>query len=217
MPKIPAVCSQCGKSFSSPIKVAENPEASARLINNTVGPCPHCGGSGRIPDGWYMCIGTTLAWVRQTNATREQLLRIRQSLTDLLQRKATPSEIHNTIERDAPGLLKIFANQTNRFEVYAIIGLLIAVLGYVDSRTPDRGHAPDVDANEVIEGVTRGVDREGDKEHAGNLSEEPRVVREKRNKPQSRAQLDTKKSQAKKTKKARKAKKRQRKQGRQSR
>lgn len=48
---LPAICQNCGRWFSAGIRVSNAREMT--FVGNTAGPCPVCGGMGRIPDGTF--------------------------------------------------------------------------------------------------------------------------------------------------------------------
>lgn len=58
MPSILAFCDTYGTVFSSGIFV-ENP-TNMSFAGNRLGPCPHCGGMGHVPDGVFNFIGNTI-------------------------------------------------------------------------------------------------------------------------------------------------------------
>jgi hypothetical protein len=49
MPPLPAVCDACGTVWPAPINVTR----TASISNVRVSPCPSCGSTGSIPDGFY--------------------------------------------------------------------------------------------------------------------------------------------------------------------
>ncbi len=63
MTPIPVVCDSCKRLWvtESLFGVAEGGTASVSMENVSVSPCPHCGGTGQVPDGLYEL---------QSNATR---------------------------------------------------------------------------------------------------------------------------------------------------
>jgi hypothetical protein len=58
MPMMPAICETCNATFPSGFFFSNATEIY--LEGNTAGPCPKCGGMGRIPDGLYDFVGSSI-------------------------------------------------------------------------------------------------------------------------------------------------------------
>jgi hypothetical protein len=102
MATLPVICENCGRLFGAPnlIGVAGGGQATVQLTDVRYGPCPHCGGVGRIPDGLYEIAEDA---VRQLSGVpREQLLRLQALLARAQEHGATPEGLAREIEAEAP-------------------------------------------------------------------------------------------------------------------
>jgi hypothetical protein len=150
MPLVPAVCDNCGRLFSSGIELI-NSEVS--FVDSGAGPCPHCGGNGRILSGVYNTLGETLSiLIDPTNPGRAPgFLEVLKQIRD---QNASPEEVRETIKRVEPqlrGLLTFLRDRENRKEVYIVIGLLIALLTlYLKGER----RCPPTQINNLVEKVT---------------------------------------------------------------
>src|SRR5687768_4285772 len=98
MPQIPAVCGTCGTMFPSGIVMGEG--ASATFVGNTAGPCPNCGGMGRIPDGLWEA--TRDATLTLSQLTRNELTELRVVIEEARARGASTEEIRREVEERVP-------------------------------------------------------------------------------------------------------------------
>lgn len=127
MPHLPAICDRCGVMFPSGF-VIEN-AINITLSGNQSGPCPACGGMGHIPDGLYNFIGNSIELLQGPTRTVTELQRLAAALRDARARKSDVAEIQKTLT-DASSELQSIADilPKNRTELYAFLGLLIAVI-----------------------------------------------------------------------------------------
>jgi hypothetical protein len=77
------------------------------MVGNTVGPCPVCGGIGEIPDGVYDFVGDTIRVVATSGYSRDQLQRLADLIAQARVAGASPREVVQQIEREAPELSEV--------------------------------------------------------------------------------------------------------------
>jgi hypothetical protein len=159
---LPAVCGTCGTIFPSGFAIAGGPHY---FSNTLAGPCPGCGGMGRVPDGVFDSNRPDLIAVLKAMAdlgsihnlermvgllaaaSKDDLLAIRQALAiDTPGRSA--DQVAQDIQRaapDLPGAAALIRNRDNRLELatwltllVTIISLLIAVKASHQEITPQR-------------------------------------------------------------------------------
>ena len=106
---IPAICNKCGTIFPSGFAIGEAARSTA-MEGNTSGPCPECGGMGRIPNGMYDGIaGGVRALLRdprdvqalQDFARRIDDLRTRDAPAEEIERElaSAPAEVRGIIDK----------------------------------------------------------------------------------------------------------------------
>jgi hypothetical protein len=162
MVNMPAVCGACGTIFPSGFTIAGG---AYYLSGNQAGPCPGCGGMGRIPDGVIDLtrpdvVAALRAMVDLGNlhhlrrmigllsaASKDELLAIRRALTiDAAER--SEDQVVQDVQRAAPGLANaegLIRNRDNRMELAAwlavlasIVSIMIAVMTAHQEVTPPR-------------------------------------------------------------------------------
>lgn len=106
MPAVPAICRTCGAVFSAP-NIFGGDALNVTMIGNTVGPCPHCGGVGEIPDGVYDFVGDTIRIVASSGYSRQQLERLAALVAQAREARAPAAEVVATLEREAPELSEL--------------------------------------------------------------------------------------------------------------
>ncbi|MBV9388599.1 MAG: hypothetical protein JOZ78_19425 [Chroococcidiopsidaceae cyanobacterium CP_BM_ER_R8_30] len=84
---IPAICNRCNNFFPGD-SISEN-STNVTFEDKIAGPCPRCGGSGRVPDGVYNFFERTIELVQGPKSTVADLKR----LAEKLQQTGTPIEI----------------------------------------------------------------------------------------------------------------------------
>jgi hypothetical protein len=84
---IPAVCNDCKNFFPGDV-VSEN-STNVIFDNKTAGPCPRCGGTGRVPDGVYNFFDNVIELVSGPDSTVAEL----QRLAEKLKQTGTPIEV----------------------------------------------------------------------------------------------------------------------------
>jgi hypothetical protein len=129
MPLVPAVCNNCGRVFSSGFELIDCTDISFSGIG--VGPCPHCGGNGKILDASYTTFGDSLRIL--FNRSSKDLDVLLSALKAAQARQATSEEVQAVVEEHAPELtnwLKKILPQ-NQAQWFAFLSLLIAAITFV--------------------------------------------------------------------------------------
>jgi hypothetical protein len=159
---LPAVCGVCGTIFPSGFVISGGRNY---FSGNTAGPCPGCGGIGRIPDGLIdLSRSDVVAALRAMGAlgnidnlrrmvgllsaaSMDELIAIRQALTvDTAGR--SEDQVVQDVQRAAPRLASVpglIRNRDSRMELVtwlmlltAIIAIVIAVKSNHQEVTPSR-------------------------------------------------------------------------------
>jgi hypothetical protein len=129
MPMIPAFCTRCDAIFASGIFAANG--INFTFVGNTAGPCPKCGGMGRIPDGVYNFIDQTIHLVSGPATTIRDLQRLVQLLENARAQKDSGEEIARKIEKEVPQLASVRdLLPKTRTELYAFITLFLVIVGW---------------------------------------------------------------------------------------
>lgn len=126
---------------------------------NLVTSCPCCGQTfdAAPGDGTYSTIGGRLIKVAEylAHAQRSEVLELRARLERLEAERDDPSAVDTLaligVEAPSGGW---FANQSNRDEVYKVIGILLVIIGLYLTRRPDSGMSP-ADVEKMIRDVLR--------------------------------------------------------------
>ena len=124
MPELPAFCQECGAVFSSGI-VIDN-ASNVTLAGNTAGPCPECGGTGRIPDGVFNFVDGAIEVISAPEYSLEQLRRLVALIEEASQENASPGEVEEMIRTELPEFASLtgWLPQT-REELYEFLKLLL--------------------------------------------------------------------------------------------
>jgi hypothetical protein len=160
---LPAVCGTCGRVFPSGFTIAGG--GSYHLSNNQAGPCPGCGGMGRIPDGVIDLNQPDVVAALRAMAdlgsihnlrrmigllprlTTDELFAVRQTLTSGAAGRSEEQVVQD-VQRAAPRLATaadLIRNRDNRMElaiwltlIAAIIPIVIALKANHQEVTPPR-------------------------------------------------------------------------------
>jgi len=127
MAQIPAICNNCNTIFPSGFNLA-NGARNASFINCGAGPCPNCGGNGRILDGVYNAVGNVIeAFIGQQDTSH-----LRQFLAVLELAKKEEwgrEEVGSNITRTTPTFKKVVDwLPKSTTELYAFIVILIMLI-----------------------------------------------------------------------------------------
>ena len=127
MPMLPAFCDTCGTVFGSGI-VADN-ATNITFSGNRSGPCPKCGGMGRIPDGVFNFIGNTIEILRAPARTVAELTHLAEILREAQEKSQTKGEVSARIEKELPSLASLSKLlPENRAELYGFLAVVLAAV-----------------------------------------------------------------------------------------
>jgi hypothetical protein len=94
---------------------------------NEAGPCPYCGGMGKIPDGTYRYAADTLEFLRESEVS--DLRALERVLKEAKTRKYEPEQLAKEIAATAPRLSKLGALMPqSRAELQNYILIILAAL-----------------------------------------------------------------------------------------
>lgn len=127
MPNLPAFCQKCGTIFNSGIHCG--PNASVTISNCISGPCPSCGGNGKIPDGLYKFTSKVLTLLTTSQTSRDQLQTLLTILQDSQCQKNTPDAIADSIHSQVPELSDVahlFKSIKN--DLWGFLAVIIALI-----------------------------------------------------------------------------------------
>lgn len=123
---LPAICDNCGLNFPSGFVIG----SGAQLIttNSISGPCPNCGGMGRIPDGIYEVVSDVESILKIDNG--EQIFKL-QRILNTPNKFETKKSIEKKIKKETPysGIVEIieyFATKTKN--TTAALGVLSTII-----------------------------------------------------------------------------------------
>lgn len=130
MPIVPALCPNCGTLFSSGVEVGLG---LVQFENCKTGPCPKCGETGDILDGFYSALSDSV--VQFLAADPGQFKTLIDILRDAQRKRLDAKAVADLISAMLPKL-KALAEyiRTNKEDIYKILALLIAAFGFIFSR-----------------------------------------------------------------------------------
>jgi uncharacterized protein YecA (UPF0149 family) len=130
MPAVPAICDTCGSIFPSGIFVENSLSITFRDCH--AGPCPKCGQVGHLVEGTFNFVGETIEVVRASFKTQSELIRLKKFIQKIKQEAPKVEEAIREIQDNYPQLSKpISLLPKTTSELYAFLGLLIALLTYI--------------------------------------------------------------------------------------
>lgn len=132
MAMIPGICDDCGAVFGSEALVGAK-GSNISLGGAKIGPCPSCGGIGRVPEGTYDLIGDTLRVVKAAAFEKTELDAVIEILEKRAQGRLTDEEVLEQVEADAPTLTPTVKDYLAKSDPASWLALLIAVLTLIQS------------------------------------------------------------------------------------
>lgn len=164
--RAPAVCETCDFIFPSGFDI-ENSE-NVSFVGSKSGPCPRCRGTGRIPDGTYNFIGSTIEFLSGPKSSVRDLQRLAELLKDARDKGATHEEIADEIQKNAPELASWKdVLPKSRVELYMFIGIVISIaalsMGSGDRITTNTAHTEQVINNIYQQSPATPTQRDGKK------------------------------------------------------
>jgi hypothetical protein len=161
---IPAICETCRRVFVSHNIIGGT--ATVTMVGSRVGPCPHCGGWGRIPDGVYDLADAVTTYFAAPSVPIGDLERLIKVFQTAQAQGASANEVADTIERELPSLegLSEWLRRAGPVLAKALWPLLIAILVLMIQQRMER---PTLTPDQVEQIITRVVE-ETDAPVAGN-------------------------------------------------
>jgi hypothetical protein len=181
MALVPVFCDNCGTIFATASFVGGDARGVS-LDKARLGPCPTCGGRGRVPDGVYDFIGDTARALSAPRPSREQLEGLAKIIEDGRAREAPAEEIASQLQAEAPELepvINAFIEQ--RPDPLRWIYLLQLIIGVLPQGVPPQEDPSDED----IERVSRGVVEELRERPAAAIPQQPEPAASGRQEPKS--------------------------------
>jgi hypothetical protein len=155
MTRVPAVCDRCGGFFPSPIEASNS--TNITFSNVGVGPCPHCGGQGHVPDGTYNFIENTIELLSGPHRSRSDLERLAEILRAAKETGASTQEVKERVAKELPELRSLAdALPKTRGELYAFVGIILTILTLLLSEGR-RSKGEKIEINQVINQITQAV------------------------------------------------------------
>jgi hypothetical protein len=145
--RAPAVCDTCGTIFPSAFNIAAE---NVGIYGCSSGPCPRCGGYGRIPDGLYSFIDNAILLLSDRTRTKSELHKLADILKKARQQQSTTQELSEKIQNELLELssLKDILPKT-RTELYAFVAIILTIITILITSW-SRNHTPKIEINQVI-------------------------------------------------------------------
>jgi hypothetical protein len=99
---IPAICKTCGEVFVTEAFVHADPGITFEMRGNTVGPCPRCGGAGRVPDGRYESLEGAVRYLADPTMTIGDLEKLRDIFERAQEENTSAAEVADAITKEVP-------------------------------------------------------------------------------------------------------------------
>ncbi|MBI3880150.1 MAG: SEC-C domain-containing protein [Verrucomicrobia bacterium] len=127
MAKIPVVCQRCGEFFVAAHLIGGN--ARVTFTDVGMGPCPKCGGMGKVPDGSYEFIDNSIRLLSGPGITIGHLKKLAAIVLRAKQTNAVAETVRSDVKKDLPELSHLAeALPKTRAELYAFLSLLVALI-----------------------------------------------------------------------------------------
>lgn len=143
--RIPAFCDTCGTIFPSGFNVGGE---TVTLIGNRSGPCPACGGMGRVPDGIFSTIGNMIQILSAPQQTIDDLSRLNTILHEAREKKEEPDVATQQIRKLFPALADMLPR--DRTEFLAYLTIIIMVINLIIQSVRDTNSVMTVTVNQTI-------------------------------------------------------------------
>lgn len=157
MAQMPAVCDNCGATFSSGFEFGGT-IGLIKMTGNRAGPCPYCNSMGSVVDGTYEVRDGVIGIVKlltQPGMTAERIERVRQILESARSADVSEKELADQLDAVSPGFSQIlslmrkawgnaksFNNALNQTQgLIAVIALLYSVVSNVHPPANNSGSA----------------------------------------------------------------------------
>jgi hypothetical protein len=154
---IPAICDDCGAVFGTESALSVEGATNLTLVDFRVGPCPVCGGTGRIPDGVYSFIGDSIRVLSAPAWSIPKLARLRAVLEAAGRTGAPPRQVAQKVAQEAPDLAAVLEAVTRQGRQAAWLAILLAVVQLLLSYAMSEQDPPEASeiARQVAEELRR--------------------------------------------------------------
>lgn len=152
---VPVFCDNCRTVFAASGFIAGDARGLS-LKKARLGPCPSCGGKGRVPEGVYDFMGDAVRALGDPAQPPEKLARLSQIMDEGRSRHASSQEIARDLEAEAPSLQPVTETlaepERDGTRWIALLSTVVSVLQREPASTPD-GEGDDAEAERVTRTV----------------------------------------------------------------
>jgi hypothetical protein len=128
MAPIPVVCQGCGRLFVTTNLIGGN--ATVSFVDVGVGPCPFCGGMGRIRDGVYQITENVVRWLSGPDVTVSDLRRLQGILAEAKRNDRPSEQVVQDIAKTVPAASGLPSLLSNRGAALAQwLSVILALIG----------------------------------------------------------------------------------------
>ena len=153
MPHLPAFCDTCGTAFPSGLYF-ENSRNVTVTGGGTSGPCPKCGGMGRISNGVFNFVDDTIEILSAAPRTVDELLRLSKILQEAKSYRQRPDHVARRIKSELPSLAALAELlPTNRADLYAFLALILALVQLVAQQSSNTQTPVSITVEQVVQQV----------------------------------------------------------------
>ena len=121
----------CGAIFESTGLIDVAGTATVHIKNSRVGPCPACGGTGRIPDGVYEYTNRVVSLLSGPETTVEILRQVQKVLKSAQANNASKVDVEREIANVSPSVAQAFKSAPSSDNVLQWLSVLIALVALV--------------------------------------------------------------------------------------
>ena len=125
-----AFCSNpsCGAVFEVPNLIGGDGTATIEMVGTTVGPCPACGSTGRIPDGVYEYANHAVNLLKGPELTVRALKQVKEILERARSKPSSKEEVLKEVESVSPEAAKALGSAPDSSNYLQWIGIVIALI-----------------------------------------------------------------------------------------
>lgn len=130
---MPVICDSCGTRFAQSNIFGGSGIVTLKDVG--VGPCPSCGGMGRVPDGTYQFNDDTIRLLQGPQRTKNELARFADILRGILGNDATLDDGVATVRHEIPDLAPLVEEirktrnaDWQKFWLRAILSVVLTLL-----------------------------------------------------------------------------------------
>jgi hypothetical protein len=142
---VTATCMSCGKFFDAPFPIMVEGGGEVFVAGLKIGPCPHCGGTGMVPDAHAQSLIDIMRGVARL--PEEQLRHLRDALAATATEPETVADAVDAADPALAGVATWLRSSSNRVELVAWLTGLVALLAWL---LPRGGSADSEQVEKVI-------------------------------------------------------------------